>query len=90
MARQLLNMLLAWSGNAHGQAWRLKVGKCWEWYARADEEVKDLVSQLQDNDVRTMLVSTEGLGAGKPFVPFRTVISSREVNRRLPEHMMGV
>ena len=38
--------------------------------------------------METVLVSTDGLGVGKPFVPLRTVISSEYVNSRLRDAVL--
>ena len=60
------------------------------WYSRADDEAKDHVLSQSDADFRTVLVTTDGLGAGKTFTRFRTVISSCESTRPLAENMTGV
>ena len=39
--------------------------KVFAWFARAEEDLQSLVYNVKDDDVRTVIVSTDGLGAGK-------------------------
>ena len=60
------------------------------WYARADEDLKKTVYSVTDEERQTVIVSTDGLGAGMTYLPFRTVISSCQSNRPINVRMMGV
>ena len=60
-----------------------------EWFAHAEEDLKDLALDVKDDDKRTIILSTDGLGAGKTFIPYRTVISTCQSNRKIGEIMMG-
>lgn len=56
--------------------WRL-----FTWFGMADDDARASVLNLHDDDTRFILLSTEGLGAGKTFPSVMTVISSCRVNR---------
>ena len=71
------NMLLS--------GWRVLV-----YYARAEEYIRILIAKLANDDFRAIVVSTEALGGGKTFPPFRTVISSCDNNRQITQMTMGV
>ena len=59
----------------------LKGWKVLQWFARADDEARDELLTIHDENKRCFIVSTDALGIGKTFPPFRTVISSCDVNR---------
>ena len=59
-------------------------------FGRAEDDVKALVWKIGPDDVRTVIVTTDGLGAGMTCVPFRTVISSCQSNRKTDEHLMAL
>lgn len=67
------------------QGWRV-----YTYFSKAEEELKQLVWEIADDCTKAIVLTTEGLGAGKPFIPFRTVISSCEVLRKLNQTLMGV
>ena len=61
------------------------------WYhSRAEDDCKDLVWNIAPDATRTLLVTTDGLGAGVALIPFRTVISSCDSNRKIGAGTMGV
>ena len=59
----------------------LKGWKVLQWFARADDEARDELLTIHDENKRCFIVSTDALGIGKTVPPFRTVISSCDVNR---------
>ena len=63
--------------------------KVFAWFARAEEDLQRLVYNVRDDDFHTVVVSTDGLGAGKAFVSFRTVISSCQSNRLTSLRLMN-
>ncbi len=59
----------------------LKGWKVLQWFARADDEARGELLTIHDKNKRCFSVSTDALGIGRTFRPFRTVISSCDVNR---------
>ena len=76
VASKLTDSMKSGQAPASLKGWRVL-----QWFSRADSEAHSQVFAMPDEDIRCIVMATEGLGVGKTCPGIRIVISSCDVNR---------